>query len=413
MKLIILTQYFPPETGAPQNRLYELAVRMMQQGIDITILTAMPNYPTMKIHPEYAGKWLVKEKLNGLNLIRSWIFARPGKGVINRLLNYFSFVFSSLLAGTTHLPKADFLMVESPPLFLGITAYLLSRLKKAKLIFNVSDLWPESAEKLEIVTNRYLIGPAYSLEKFLYHRASLVTGQTQGIVNNIAQRFPSVGVYWLRNGVDTTLFDPALSADNWRQINGFDDEDVVFLYAGIFGHAQDLATVIRAAAMTANHRHLKFVFVGTGPEEKELKKLAEELAPRNVFFFPNQPKASMPALVKGCDVAVIHLRPLDLFLGAIPSKIFENLAMEKPLLLGVDGEARQLFATEGGCALYCQPGNPADMAEKAITLARDAVLRKQLGSNGRKYVQAMFNRDIIARDFIEQLEALKKSTHTK
>lgn len=413
MKLIILTQYFPPETGAPQNRLFELAVRMMQQGIDVTILTAMPNYPTMKIHQGYTGKWMMKEQLNGLPVIRSWIFAGTGKGVAGRLLNYFSFVFSSLLVGTSHLKKADYLMVESPPLFLGITAYLLSRLKKAKLIFNVSDLWPESAEKLEIVTNKLLIGSAYKLEKLLYHRSCLVTGQTQGIVSNISKRFPSVAVYWLRNGVDTTLFDPALLESNWRKTNGFDEEDVLFLYAGIFGHAQDLATVVHAAALSKANKQMKFIFVGTGPEENGLKKLAEELNPGNVFFFPNQPKSNMPALVKACDVAVIHLRPLDLFLGAIPSKIFENLAMEKPLLLGVDGEARQLFAREGNCALYCQPGNPTDMAQKAITLAEDATLRRQLGANGRQFVQATFNRDIIARDFIRQLEALKHPSPTQ
>ncbi|MFM7311419.1 MAG: glycosyltransferase WbuB, partial [Flavobacteriales bacterium] len=155
MKLVILTQYFPPEVGAPQNRLFELATRLQQSGWDVTILTAMPNYPSMEIHADYRGKRFVREEMNGLNILRSSIYVSKSKGIVARLRNYYSFVWSSWWVGLKHLPKHDILMVESPPLFLGKSAWMLSRFKGSKLIFNVSDLWPESAEKLGIVKNRF------------------------------------------------------------------------------------------------------------------------------------------------------------------------------------------------------------------------------------------------------------------
>ena len=181
MKILILTQYFPPEVGAPQNRLYELAIRLKQKGLDTTILTAMPNYPQMEIHESYKSKFYIKEEMNGLIVHRSWIFVSKSKWIFKRLLNYFSFVISSAWIGLIKLGKFDYIICESPPLFLGITAYILKKSKRAKLVFNVSDLWPESAEKLGLVTNKFFLSQATKLEEFMYRKSELVCGQTQPI----------------------------------------------------------------------------------------------------------------------------------------------------------------------------------------------------------------------------------------
>lgn len=405
MKLIILSQYFPPETGAPQNRLFELAVRIQRAGHEVTVLTAMPNYPEMSIHTGYRGRWRVKEINQGISVIRSAIYVSKNRGVAARLVNYFSFVFSSLLVGAWHLPRADYLMVESPPLFLGLSGWLLSRIKRARLIFNVSDLWPESAEKLGIVTNRAFLKAAYGVEAFLYNRSAIVTGQTQGIVADIQRRFPRIDVYWLKNGVDITLFTGGRNK-SWRESNGYRHDDIIFVYAGILGHAQGLETVIECAKLLQHDPTIQFALIGTGPEELKLKAYAHKLQLTNLRFFANQPKGAMPAILQSCDVAVVHLLPLDLFRGAIPSKIFENLAMGIPVLLGVDGEARQLFVQEGRCALFCRPGDAEDMAVNARRLAGDPVLRSALGLNGKNYVQTVFNRDTIASEFLAVLASL-------
>ena len=282
MKLLILTQYFPPEVGAPQNRLFELAVRLKNKGIDVTVFTAMPNYPQMVIHKAYKNKIYYKEQIEGITVHRSWIFVSNKKNIVLRLLNYFSFVFTSLIFGIFKTKKTDFILCESPPLFLGITAYLLSKFKGAKLIFNVSDLWPESAEKLGLITNKFLLGITTKLEEFLYRKSKLITGQTQGIVKNISDRFPNKKVYWLKNGVDIKLYDNDKIQSDWREKNGFKSNDFIALYAGIIGHAQGLETILYAADNIKENKYIKFVFIGSGPVKETLLKIKEEKGLDNV-----------------------------------------------------------------------------------------------------------------------------------
>jgi len=408
MKIIILTQYFPPEIGAPQNRLYELAVRLAEDGIDVQIFTAMPNYPQMEIAAEYKGKWYVYETKNNLKIHRSFIYVSKSKSIFLRLLNYFSFVFSSLILGTLKLKKADILICESPPLFLGISGWILSKFKHAKFIFNVSDLWPESAEKLGLVTNKTFLKMATILEEFCYRKSTIITGQTQGICKDIKQRFPQKEVYWLPNGVDEKFFNIHASEklSDWRSDNDFADTDFILLYAGIIGHAQGLEVIINAAEKLVNNPSIKFILLGAGPEKEKLVALANEKKLKSVFFFDAQPKAMMPSIVNAIDVAVIPLKKLDLFLGAIPSKIFENLAMKKPILLGVDGEARALFIEKGNAGLFFEPENHIDLADKTMQLYNDRKSLEAYGINGYNYVLNNFSRNKIAADFLGQLKML-------
>jgi glycosyltransferase involved in cell wall biosynthesis len=404
MKLLILTQYFPPEVGAPQNRLFELAVRLHKKGVEVSVLTAMPNYPQMEVYAPYRGKRYVYEEMEGLKVHRTSIYVSRSKSILNRLRNYFSFVYSSAVTGHSKLGDFDLLLCESPPLFLGYSAMFLARRKKAKLIFNVSDLWPESAERLGVVTNRYLLGLAYRLEARLYKRSALVTGQTQGICENIRQRFPEVKTYWLPNGVDLNYYDPQkITAGDWRKKNGLQPDDFVFLYAGIIGIAQGLEIILRAAQAFRDRPAARFVLMGSGPEKPGLQALKEELGLSNVLFLEPVPKKEMPFVLKSVNAAIVPLRRLDLFLGAIPSKLFENLAMEVPVLLGVDGEARRLFIEQGQAGLYFEPENTEALVSVIQELMDRPGLADQLGRNGRKWVDATFNIELIAEHFHRRL----------
>lgn len=401
MKLLIFTQYFPPEVGAPQNRLFELAVRLRKKGMDVTVLTAMPNYPQMEIHEEFKGKFYSYEEANDLKIHRSWIYVSKSKGIFKRLLNYFSFVFSSLWIGTFKLKKYDFILCESPPLFLGITAYLLKKMKGAKLIFNVSDLWPESAEKLGLVSNKFFLNSATKLEEFLYRKSELISGQTQGICKNISARFPDKKVYWLPNGVDLNYYNSETVQSNWRKENNFSDNDILLLYAGIIGHAQGLEVIIKAADKLKAYSDIKFLILGSGPEKDKLIRLKNELRTDNVYFLDAVTKKEMPSIVAASDIALIPLKRLDLFKGAIPSKIFENLAMKKTLLLGVEGEAKELFIDQGNCGLAFIPEDDNDLASKIVSLYNNKEQLKVFGQNGFDYVQKNFTRDKIAQQFWE------------
>lgn len=406
-KLLILTQYFPPEVGAPQNRLFELALRLQAEGLAITVLTAMPNYPQMQVHAAYAGKSYAYEVMEGIKVHRSSIYVSQSKSIIARLRNYFSFVISSARCTSKLEKHYDFLMCESPPLFLGYSAMYLARKKNAKLIFNVSDLWPESAEKLGVVNNKLLLGLAYRLEKKLYLRSSLVTGQTQGICENIQQRFPTVRCYWLPNGVDLNYYNPdAVEAGNWRKLNGFTDTDFVAMYAGIIGIAQGLEVLVYAAEILKTRSSIHIVLLGSGPCKLELIALKEKLQLSNVHFLETVTKKEMPAIVKSINVALVPLRKLDLFKGAIPSKIFENLAMKVPVILAVDGEAKKLFVEDGNCAVFVEPENAEAMAAAVLRLYLNRDELNTLAENARNYVNQKFNRTKIAEGFFKELMSL-------
>jgi len=341
LKLLILTQYFPPEVGAPQNRLFELAIRLQKMGVEVTVLTAMPNYPQMKIYAGYEGKKCHFEMMEGLSVHRSSIFIPKNKSIIQRLMNYFSFVYSSARYGVSKIGNIDIILCESPPLFLGWSALYLKRKKNAKLIFNVSDLWPESAEKLGVVNNKLLLNLAYRLERKLYLNSNLVSGQTQGICSNINNRFPQVNTFWLPNSADVNFYDPLkIDSLTWRKNNGFSEKDILFLYAGIIGIAQGLEIILHAAKEFASDNSLKFILLGSGPEKEKLQSLKSELNLSNIYFFDAVKKSEMPEIVASIDASIIPLKKMDLFLGAIPSKIFENLAMEKPIILGLKKKIR-------------------------------------------------------------------------
>lgn len=364
----------------------------------------MPNYPQMEIYEAYRDKSYVYEEMEGLKVHRASIYVSKNKSIVHRLRNYFSFVISSARVGAAKLDQADFLLCESPPLFLGYSAMYLARKKKAKLIFNVSDLWPESAEKLGVVTNTQMLSMAYRLEARLYKKAALVTGQTQGICENIRTRFPQVKTYWLPNGVDLAYYNPQkIQAGNWRTKHGISEKDFVFMYAGIIGIAQGLEIILQAAKKFAAVANLKFVLMGSGPEKEKLLGLQAEWKLENVLFLDPISKKEMPSVLKSINAAIIPLRKLELFMGAIPSKIFENLAMEIPILLGVDGEARKLFIEQGNCGVYFEPENTEALCSAIQKLLDEPGYAAQLGRNGREFVNQNFNRENIAGSFYKEL----------
>ncbi len=406
MKILFLTQYFPPETGAPQNRIHSLASYLNEFGANVTVLTAMPNYPKGEVYPGYRGKWIVKEKDGDIQIVRSWIYATSSKSILPRLLNYFSFVISSLLAGLFNVRRNDLIICESPPLFLGITAILLKYLKGSKLIFNVSDLWPESAEKLNIINNKTLLRLSYRLESIIYKKSNLVSGQTLGIVNSINIRFPLIKTHLLRNGIDIKQFEKEGNRDAFRQKHKIGHTSFVIAYAGIIGHAQGLEIILYAAAELKRRQDILFMLIGDGPVKKDLIELKYKLNLSNIIFIDSVPRSEMPDVVAACDAYVSPLKKNDLFLGAIPSKIFEPLFYGKPVLLGVDGEAKKLFVEEGKCALHFEPQNIAELVAAVQKLKSNPDLYKELGENGRKYVVANFNRKNLAFQFWQTIKQL-------
>lgn len=404
MNIMFLTQYFPPEVGAPQNRIFEFAKRLKNNGHDITVLTAMPNYPKGEIYDGYKGKKFLVEDMEGIRVIRTSIYATKDTGFVKRLLNYFSFTFSSVIQGPKGIDKSiDVIIVESPPLFLGWSGYRLARKLKAKYVFNISDLWPESAIKLGVLNNKLMIKMSVWLEEFSYRKADIVTGQTKGIVENISKRGFKDKTYLVTNGVDLSLFGKDKANLEFIKENGLEGKFLVG-YAGIHGLAQGLETIIKAASVLKEHEGIKFVFVGDGPEKQKLINMTKELKLENVAFLPVHPKKNMPGIVASFSCAVVPLKKLDLFKGALPSKMFETLASNVPIVLSVEGEAQQLIE-EAKAGICVEPENEKEIAEAVLKLYQNPELKEEMGVNGRMYIEEYFDRAKITRRFEEILRS--------
>ncbi|CAN5204108.1 glycosyltransferase family 4 protein [soil metagenome] len=399
MRILILTQYYPPETGAPQNRLSSLAGYLASFGNDVEILTAMPSYPKSEIFPGYKGKKYCKEIIGAVPVHRCSIYVSRKNSMTRRLTNYFSFSISSYYCARKRIEPADIIICESPPLFLGITAVMLKRKWKCKLVFNVSDLWPESAEKMGIIKNKFIIRRAYKLANWIYRNADLISGQTKGIVSAIKAMQPQQKLFWFPNGVSPNkLNNHAVTSKNNAKFS--------LLYAGIVGHAQGLEVILYAAEKLKHKPDIHFHIIGDGPVKEKLLTLQKKLQLSNITFINNQPSEKVMEWLHVCDAYIVPLRKLDLFKGAIPSKLFEPLGIGKPILLGVEGEAKELFIDEANGGLFFEPENAQQLADSIITLYNNRQLAASLGNNGKQYVYSHFRRDKIAESLWLQLQQL-------
>jgi len=394
--ILIHTQYYPPEIGAPQARLSELAIGLRKRGFKVKVLTAMPNYPKGRLFDGYGGLRL-KEILNGIPVTRTWIYPTNKLGIFPRLLNYFSFVFSSLFLGIWGQGKIDYLLTESPPLFTGISGYLLSRIKRARWIFNVSDLWPESAVRLGALKKGWGLKLASWLEEFCYRKAWLVTGQSRSILADIQGRFPNVSTYHLSNGVDTELFGPDNFQSNIRKKLS-PTGDLIYFYGGLHGLAQGLEQILLAAKNAPKGVH--FVLMGDGPEKEALIAKANQLNLNNVSYFDPVEKQEMPAILASVDVCLVPLK-MDLP-GAVPSKLYEAMASAKPVILIAEGEARDIVV-DNNVGLTVKPGDIQGIIKAVELLSSDPILRQNLGKNGIKTARNYFSREKIVQDFASLL----------
>ncbi len=401
MQILFLTQYFPPETGAAQNRLSDLTHRLAESGHCVTVLTALPNYPKGEIYEGFRGRLGITEDDNGIRVVRTWVYTTMKKSFLPRILNYLSFSILSCFAGLLAVNSADVVFVESPPLFLGISGYLLSKLKRAKFVLNISDLWPESAVVLGMLRNPRLIRWATRVEEGLYRRACFVTAQTQGIMASIRRRCPETPVVLLTNGVGPEFLARVEESRKHREAMraelGVTGKFIVG-YAGLHGLVYGLDAVLDVCRILGDFDEITFFLVGDGPEKPRLQERAQQDRLRNISFYPSQPAVRMPQILSAMDVVLITLKRHALFKGTLPSKLFEAMGAGIPVVAAMEGEA-QAVIEKSDCGICVEPENVAAIAEAVLRLYRDPTLRKRLGENGREYVARHYNRKEIAEKF--------------
>jgi glycosyltransferase involved in cell wall biosynthesis len=400
MRLLYLSQYFPPEVGATQTRAYEMARHLVSAGHQVTMLTEVPNHPSGIIPPEYHGRFFDRADLDGIDVIRVWVKASPTKTFATRMLFYLSYMLTATLAGLLLARgRYDLIYATSPPLFVGGAALALSFLRRIPLVFEVRDLWPESAVALGEMSSPRAVALAGKLEEMCYNRARCVVVVTEGIQRRLQERGFGRKVVLIPNGANTELFHPDLQAGKALRVElGLEDKFLV-VYAGIHGVAQGLETVLEAAQLLAlrpqEAPEVHFLFVGEGPRKAALLDLRNEMALTNVTMLAERSRSQMPAFLSAADAALVPLRRLELFRGALPSKMFDAWACACPVVLSIDGEARRVLEQANG-GIFIEPEDAGQMAQAILQLKSDPDRLHRFGRNGRRFVEEHYSRQRLA-----------------
>ena len=392
MRIAILTQYFPPEMGAPQARLHELAVRLQARGHTITVITAMPNYPTGSVFQDYRWRLFCTERMNGMKIIRTPIWPSKSTRLVPRLVSFMSFTISSLFMGTWAVGKQDVLIVESPPLFLGMSGVPMAMLTRSKLVFMVSDIWPDLLVRIGGLTNPRQIRILETLEGMIYRRSACVALTNPGAVEQIRARFPDVSCGVISNGVDTKLFRPDLRSEEIRDEFGIKPGQFAAGYCGLHGLFQGLEVVVEAAKRLRDRDDIRIVMVGDGPTKEALVAQAKAYGLENIAFYPRQPKSRMPVILASMDASLIPLAA-DMP-GTMPSKVYEALAAGVPMVVTAACEAEQLVRRYNVGRMFGS-GNADELAAAVLELASDEALRKEARDNSIELAQR-FDRSRIA-----------------
>ena len=404
MRILFVSDNFPPETNAPATRVYEHAVRWVREGHQVTVLTCAPNFPEGELHEGYANRWRAIEVVEGVRVVRVKTFITANEGFFLRTLDYLSFMVMAFATGLFE-PRPDVVVATSPQFFSAVAGWALSVAKWRPFVFELRDLWPASITAVGAMRKSAIIRALESLELFLYRRAAAIVSVTESFREELASRgIDRRKIYVIVNGVDLARFEPRPRDAGLVKELGLDGRFVVG-YLGTHGMAHGLPAVLEAASRLDERRDIAFLFAGSGAERARVEQVVSERRLSNVRLVARQPKDKMPALWSVCDVSLVPLRNSPLFAKVIPSKMFESMAMGVPILMSLpEGEATRLVCETG--AGVCVPPEDADAMASAIRRLAD---QPQLVSRMREAAlkaAPRFSRDAGAAEMGRVLEAV-------
>ena len=379
MKIGLLTQYYKPEMGAPQNRLYEMVRGLKELGNEVYIVTSMPNYPTGKIFPEYQGKIVSHEIMDDIAIKRYWLYASNARKVIPRIWNMVSFscmaLFSACYLRKLHL---DYLIVESPPLTLGIVGILLAKIAKCKLVANISDIWPLSAKELGAISEGRLYHILEQLEHKIYHSAHICMGQSQEIVNHIAAH-GGKNVYLFRNGVDPTRFPLSIQQSITHPIK--------LVYAGLLGFAQGVADICKSINFA--EIGAEFHIYGAGGEQDEIEQYLQQHPNRGIYYHGVVSRYELPIKLQSAHLTLVPL--VKNIYGAVPSKIYESMAAGLPIMFIGEGEGAKIIQ-ENDIGLIANAKDYTMLKKNIQHIVSHPEDMKRMSNNCKTCAQTKFNR---------------------
>lgn len=399
MHILFLSHYFPPEVNAPASRTFEHCRQWIRQGHEVTVITCAPHHPMGKIYPGYRNRLVQTEVQEGIRVVRVLTYITANEGFLKRTFNYVFYAFMAILV-SPWLRKADVVVSTSPQFFNGLAGYLVSRIKRAPWLLEIRDLWPESIVAVGALKNPRLIAWLEALERFAYRKASHVVVVTHAFKKHVCQTgIPEDRVTVIPNGVDLALFVRSDVDEAYKAELGVSGKFVA-AYVGTHGMAHGLDTLLDAAELLSARDDIVILTAGDGAERRRLMEECSRRKLQNVKMLGQLPKSEMPRLWSITDVSLVILKRLDLFLTVIPSKLFESMAMGKPIILGVRGESADLVE-RSGAGLLIEPENAEELAAGIARLADDQALGVQLRDSGRSFVAEHYDRKKLAEQFVE------------
>ena len=397
MKILFLTDNFPPEVNAPATRSYEHCKEWVQRGIDVTIITCFPNFPQGKIYKGYKNKLYQSEFIDGIHVIRVWTYITANEGFIKRTLDYISFSVSGFIAGL--FQKTDIIIATSPQFFTALSGRTLSFWKRKPWIMEVRDLWPESIKTVGAMNENILIRYFEWQEKRCYHSAKKIVVVTDSFKRRLVERgIDSSKIEVVKNGVNRSLFVPVVKDLQLLNELGLQNKKIIG-YIGTHGMAHKLDFILQCAKGMEGRSNYHFLFLGSGAEKRNLLDLKEKLDLKNVTMLDPVSKLEVKRYISILDIALINLRKSELFTTDIPSKIFENAGMEIPILMGVNGEAREIIESYHAGVCF-EPESETEFCEKLDLLLTDENLYNEC-KEGCKKLSLDFDRNLLANKMLQ------------
>ncbi len=414
MKILYISQYFSPEMGAPAARVSELSRHWARMGHDVTVLTGFPNHPTGVVPAEWRSRvrhLRYSEKIDGVQVERTWLWPLPNRKAHERIRNYASFCISAALA-SRRLASPHVVIATSPQLLCALAGWWIARSKRVPFVFEVRDLWPESLAAVGAGGEGTLLHRALgAIAGFLYKRADRIIVVTPAFKDHLIRNWgvPQEKIAVVENGVETDLFRPDAAAAAEVRHRFSLDQRFLICYIGTMGMAHGLETLIATAEkLQTALPDATFLLIGEGAEKQNILQMATARGLTNIRFLDQQPRERIPAFISAADVCLVMLKRTDLFKTVIPTKLLEYMACASPVIVAVDGQSRQIVE-EAHAGVFTPPEDSSELAKAICELARNSAQRNQMGSNGRQYIVRKLSRQQTALTYIAILEELLKA----
>jgi len=393
--------------GAPAARAAELSIHWVRMGHDVTVLTGFPNHPTGVVPLEWRARLrglINKEIVDGVRVVRTWLWPLPDRKAHERIRNYGSFWLSASLSGLG-VARPDVVIGTSPQLLVALSGWWLAWCKRVPFVFEVRDLWPESLAAVGAGAEGSVLHRTLSaIAGFLYRRSDHIVVVTPAFKDHLIQHWkvPAQKISIVENGVETDLFRPCAP----EKVPGTEDRFLI-CYVGTMGMAHGLETLIAAAEYLQRALpKAMFLLIGEGAEKERIEQLASARGLSNICFLGQQARESIPAYIAGADVCLVMLKKTELFKTVIPTKLLEYMSCEKPVIVAVDGQARKIVE-EAGAGIFVEPEDSYALAEAIRVLASDPERRRRMGISGRQYIVSRLSRERTAHNYISVLQNLK------